>query len=85
MSGRVTDVYLDGKLARSCVNSSYYKVDPAGVSAKMAAYGGFDGFIGTTKAYNYSLTPSDIYNIYRDGPKGGQGDIFKWIESFFKK
>jgi len=68
ISGRTIDVYLDGKLARSCVSKSYYKVDPAGVKAKMLDHGGFDGHISKVYAYNSGISPSDIYTMYQAGP-----------------
>ena len=45
LSGRVIDVYLNGKLSRSCVSRSYYKVDPTGVKIKVLDRGGFDCII----------------------------------------
>jgi Concanavalin A-like lectin/glucanases superfamily len=68
LNGRTTDVYLNGKLARSCVSRSYYKVDPTGVSLKLADRGGFDGRISKVAAYNYSLDPASIYHLYIAGP-----------------
>lgn len=86
LNGRTTDVYLDGKLARSCVGSSYYKVDSTGVKINLCDYGGFDGHITGVSAYNYSLTPSDIYNTYVSGPNAnGTSDLFAWLFSPFKR
>jgi hypothetical protein len=68
LSGRTIDVYLDGKLARSCVTKSYFKVDPTGVSAKALDHGGFDGHISKVNAYNNGINPSDIYKLYQAGP-----------------
>lgn len=76
LSGRTTDVYLDGKLARSCISKSYYKVDPEGVKVKMLERGGFDGHIGTTCVYNKALNPSQIYRIYTSGPFRNASAIF---------
>lgn len=83
LSGRTTDVYMDGKLARSCVGSSYYKVDPTGVKMTIADRGGFDGYIGNTSVANYSMNPSEIYNAYLSGPQGSSMDILSWIVSIF--
>ena len=86
INGRTTDVYLDGKLARSCVSKSYYKVDPTGVKINLLDYGGFDGHIQGVTVYNYSITPSDIYNSYVAGPTGaGTSDILSWIFAPFKR
>jgi hypothetical protein len=83
LSGRVIDVYLDGKLARSCVTKSYFKVDPSGVRAKAVDKGGFDGYLSNITVYNHSLTPSDIYKLYLGGPKGMQLDPFSGIKKIF--
>lgn len=86
INGRTTDVYLDGKLARSCVSKSYYKVDPTGVKINLLDYGGFDGHIQGVTVFNYSLTPSDIYNSYVAGPTGaGTSDILSWLFAPFKR
>jgi len=86
LNGRTTDVYLDGKLARSCVNKSYYKVDPTGIKMNVCDYGGFDGYLAGLNVYSYSLTPSDIYSIYVGGPSAnGTSDIFSWLFSPFRR
>jgi hypothetical protein len=83
LSGRTIDVYLDGKLARSCTSSSYYKVDPTGVVMNLVDRGGFDGYIGNTMAGAYSMNPDEIYRAYLSGPQGSSMDIFSWISSIF--
>lgn len=89
LSGRVIDVYLDGKLARSCVSKSYYKVDPTGVKLKMLerpgsdGEPGFDGHLANVSASNFALSPSDIYRIYANGPFGKATDVFSWAGGLF--
>jgi hypothetical protein len=68
VSGRTIDVYLDGKLARSCVTKSYYKVDPTGVKAKLLEHGGFDGRISKVIVYNNGISSNDVYRMYQKGP-----------------
>jgi hypothetical protein len=70
LSGRTIDVYMDGKLAKSCIASSYYKVDPTGVNATLLANNGFDGYISNIQATNTALNPSEIYTLYTNGPRG---------------
>lgn len=84
LSGRTTDVYLDGKLHRSCGNPSYYRVDPTGVTIKLLERGGFDGYIGNTSVANYAMNPDEIYRTYLSGPNGATLDILKWIEALFR-
>ena len=85
LTGRTIDVYLDGKLTRSCVADSYYKVDPTGVKPIITDYGGFDGYTGTTTVANYAMNPDEIYRAYLSGPQSGNNtDIFTWFISLFK-
>ena len=84
LSGRTTDVYLDGKLARSCTNASYYRSDPTGVKAVVLDRGGFDGYVAGTAVANYAMNPGEIYRLYSSGPQGlGQGVITS-IKTFFE-
>jgi hypothetical protein len=84
LTGRTIDVYLDGKLARSCVMGSYYKVDPTGVTANICDRGGFDGYIAGMSVANYAMNPDEIYRAYTSGPEGASNDVFKWIGGLFK-
>lgn len=83
MSGRTIDVYLDGKLARSCVAHSYFKVDPTGVKPVICDRGGFDGYIANLAVANYAFNPGEVYRMYVSGPGGASNDVFKWIGSLF--
>jgi len=84
LSGRTIDVYVDGKLSRSCVADSYYKVDPTGVKPIITDYGGFDGYTGTTTVANYAMNPDEIYRAYLSGPQSGTNiDFFTWFVSLF--
>ena len=85
ISGKTIDVYIDGKLSRSCVTSSYFRVDPTEeISLNMLDRGGFDGYIGNTSVGNYSMSPNEIYSTYLSGPNGVSLDVFSWIASIFK-
>lgn len=85
LSGRTIDVYLDGKLSRSCMGTSYYKVDPTGVTPVIAARGGFDGYIGMTSVGNYAMNPDEIYRAYLSGPEGSSTvDFVGWFTSLIR-
>jgi len=66
MYGRAMDVYLDGKLVRTCplpgvakaCNNAPLSVTPSG---------GFSGYTSGLQFYNTSSNPQDAYNIYRKG------------------
>ena len=68
ISGRTIDVYMDGKLSRSCITGSYFKVDPSGVKATLLENSGFDGYLSKIQLANVALNPSDIYQLYTAGP-----------------
>jgi hypothetical protein len=85
LTGRTIDVYLDGKLSRSCMSQSFYKVDPTGVKPVLTDRGGFDGYIGTTSVANYAMNPDEIYRAYLSGPEGTASmDFIGWFISLFK-
>jgi hypothetical protein len=82
VNGRTVDVYLDGKLSRSCVLPSFFKVDAGGYSANLLAYGGFGGQIATTTMYDSALNPEQVYKNYMAGPLPIT-NIGQWFASFF--
>jgi len=69
LSGKITDVYIDGKLARSCIGSSYYKVDTISVTPNILQHKTFDGKIANLTLYSLGLNPAQIYQIYSAGPQ----------------
>jgi len=84
LSGRTIDVYVDGKLSRSCTTPSYFRVDPTkDITVNIADRGGFDGYIGNTTLGNYTMNPDEIYRMYLSGPSGTSLDVFSWIASLF--
>jgi hypothetical protein len=83
LNGRTCDVYIDGKLARSCVLPSFYKVDPNGYSATLLSNGGFGGFIAGVSVYDSALNPDIIYKNYIAGPEP-VNNIGEWFKSFFE-
>lgn len=82
VNGRTVDVYMDGKLARSCVLPSFYKVDAGGYSAHLLAYGGFGGQMSTTTMYDAALNPEQVYQNYMAGPEPIT-NLGSWLSSFF--
>jgi len=83
LNGKSCDVYMDGKLNRSCVLPSYYKVDPKGTKLKLLDFNGFEGYLGDVSTYNYALNPDQIYRMYMMGPTDNQSSFFGWIKNMF--
>lgn len=82
VNGKTVDVYLDGKLARSCVLPNFFKVDAGGYSATLLAYGGFGGIISNTVMYDLAFNPEQVYRNYMAGPEPIT-NIFQWLKSTF--
>jgi hypothetical protein len=72
--GRTLDIYIDGKLVRTCLlpgvatvnNNANIYVTPAG---------GFDGWTARLQYYPNSLNPQEVWNIYRQG-------YSSWLSTF---
>jgi len=82
VNGRTVDVYFDGKLARSCVLPSFFKVDAGGYSANLLAYGGFGGEIASVTMWDSALNPETVYKNYMAGPEPIT-NFGSWLSSFF--
>jgi hypothetical protein len=82
VNNKTVDVYLDGKLARSCVMPSHYRVDGGGYAATLLDYGGFGGYISTVNLYNQALGPDTVYHAYMAGPQP-ISNFLDYLKSFF--
>ena len=67
-NGKTVDVYLDGKLSRSCILPRPFKV-PSSYSANLLEYTGFGGQLSTTTMYDAALNPEQVYKNYMAGPE----------------
>jgi hypothetical protein len=63
LNGKTVDVYMDGKLARSCILPATYKVDKSNMALRICEYNGFGGFVSNVSAYNYALNPEQIWRL----------------------
>lgn len=82
VNNKTVDVYLDGKLARSCVLPAHYRVDAGGYAASLLDYGGFGGYISSVSMYNQALGPDTIYHAYMAGPQPIT-NFMDYLKSFF--
>jgi len=66
LNNRTVDIYIDGKLERSCVLRGVPKLndEPVHVCDK----GGFFGKISNLVYFRYAMKPDEVYNIYSKGP-----------------
>ena len=69
--GRTLDVYIDGKLVRTCVLPGVAKI-ANNAPVYVTPLGGFSGYTANVHYYGDALNPQQAYNIYREG-YGGMG------------
>tara|TARA_B100000424_G_scaffold271494_1_gene274481 strand:+ start:15895 stop:16593 length:699 start_codon:yes stop_codon:yes gene_type:complete len=67
--GRTLDIYIDGKLVRTCVLPGVAKLNN-NAPVYITPLGGFAGFTSNIHYYNDSVNPQEAYNIYRRGYTG---------------
>lgn len=67
--GRTMDIYLDGKLVKTCLLPGVAKVNN-GADVYVTPAGGFDGWTSKLSYYPNQLNPQDAWNIYAKGPTG---------------
>jgi len=82
LNNKICDVYIDGKLARSCILKSFFKVDNNNLGLTLLNYKGFGGFISNVSSYNYALNPEQVWRMYMAGP-GAQYTFTEYISSLF--
>ena len=75
LNGRTADVYLDGKLVRTCLLPNVPK-SINGSDVKITPHGGFAGWTSNIQYYNMALNPQQAYNIYKKGLGTGLGNLF---------
>ena len=64
--GRTLDVYLDGKLVRTCVLPGVAKMNQ-NADVEVTPSGGFSGWTSTFKYLPNASNPQEAYNMYKDG------------------
>ena len=74
--GRTLDLYLDGKLVRTCVLPGVAKVNPD-TNILVTPAGGFNGWTTNFQYWPSASNPQEAYNIYKSGFGGSAlGNIF---------
>jgi len=69
--GRTLDVYIDGKLVRTCVLPGVAKI-ANNAPVYVTPLGGFSGYTSNIHYYGDAVNPQQAYNIYKSG-YGGTG------------
>lgn len=67
LNGRTLDVYLDGKLIRTCILEGV-PVQVGTSDILITPGGGFAGYTSKLKFFANPLNPQQAYNIYKEGP-----------------
>jgi len=74
--GRSLDVYIDGKLVRTCVLPGVAKVNPD-ANIVVTPAGGFSGWTSNFEYWSSATNPQQAYDIYKSGFGGSMlGDLF---------
>ena len=68
--GRSMDLYIDGKLVRTCLLPGVASVNN-NANVYVTPAGGFDGWTSKFQYYPNSLNPQEAWNIYTKGYGGG--------------
>ena len=76
LNNRALDLYLDGKLVRTCILDGVPKLSSS-ASLYLTPGGGFSGSTSNFRQFSYALNPRQAYEIYREGYGGsGLGNFF---------
>lgn len=67
---RTLDMYLNGKLVRTCILPGVPMMDQS-ASLTITPAGGFAGYTSNVNFYGKPINPREAYNIYRAGFTGG--------------
>jgi hypothetical protein len=68
--GRTLDLYIDGKLVRTCLLPGIANVN-SNADIYVTPKGGFNGWTSNLQYYPNSLNPQEAWNIYTQGYGGG--------------
>jgi len=74
--GRTMDLYLDGKLVKTCVLPGVPKIESS-ASVYITPNGGFSGWTSSFKYWGESANPQKAWDIYKEGYGGN------WLGNLF--
>ena len=67
--GRTLDIYIDGKLVRTCLLPGVANINN-NANVYVTPSGGFDGWTSKFQYFPHSINPQDAWNIYVKGYQG---------------
>jgi hypothetical protein len=74
--GRTMDIYIDGKLVRTCLLDGVAKIDTT-APVYITPYGGFSGWTAKFQYWSHETDPQTAWNIYNQGYGGSLlGNLF---------
>lgn len=84
LNNRSLDLYLDGKLVRTCVLPGV-PIQSSGEHLLVCPHnqngaGGFEGYISNFQYFSRAINPREAYAIYREGPGGSN-----WLTNLINK
>lgn len=79
LNNRTLDMYLDGKLVRTCVLPGVPKVSSSS-PVSVTPNGGFSGYVSNFQYLAKSVNPNEAYSIYKEGNGGAS-----YLSSLFNK
>ncbi len=82
LNGNSIDVYMDGKLAKSVVTPSFFRVPQGGYQLTAFASNGFGGYMSNLQLAASAINPEEANRLYQAGPVG-VASFFEWLRSFF--
>jgi hypothetical protein len=87
LSGRTLDIYLNGKLSRSCLLDSIVPVPSGKLVLRIGKQigttpPGFGGRVSYIQMWASQLTPDAIYGIYQMGPSRTKTNLFQRLAKF---
>ena len=83
LNTRALDVYMDGKLARTCVMPNIVHPNTDGKIAVFPGDQGFNGFVSNYRFIPDRINPAKAYDIYKKGP--GSPGMFSGLNKYSLK
>ena len=72
--GRTLDVYIDGKLVKTCLLPGVANVNP-NADLMVTPGGGFDGWTAKLAYFPNALNPQEAWNLYTKAPTGWMSNL----------